>query len=86
MGEHRWQPDQPSSWQEIVNDRGARVPEHTFTQPVPVTVRVAWAVDGPEYIDTVALGWSSSLVYVRIADRRCQTSVLWLDATDVQRR
>jgi hypothetical protein len=32
------------------------VPEHTFGQPVPVVVRVLWAEDGEEQIETVALG------------------------------
>jgi hypothetical protein len=34
------------------------MPEHTFNQPVPVVVRVEWADDGEEHIDTVTLGWT----------------------------
>jgi hypothetical protein len=35
-----------SPGQAILNDTGARQPEHTFRQPVPITARVVWADDG----------------------------------------
>jgi hypothetical protein len=72
--------------QPITNDIGARQPEHLLKPPVPVTVRVVWVEDGEERIDTVALGWSGRNVYVRIADARCRTTAVWLDAADVTRR
>lgn len=51
-------PRQPgwSPGQAILNSTGAREPEHTFGQPVPITARVVWADDGEEHIDTNALG------------------------------
>jgi hypothetical protein len=47
-----------SAGQRILNSTGARVPEHTFSQPVPITARIVWADDGEEFIETVAAGWS----------------------------
>jgi hypothetical protein len=47
-----------SPGQAILNDTGAREPEHTFHQPVPITARIVWADDGEEHIETVALGWT----------------------------
>jgi hypothetical protein len=67
------QRQQTNAWspgQKILNDTGARMPEHTFPQPVPVTARVVWADDGEEHIDTVALGWTGRDVYVRMSDTR----------------
>jgi hypothetical protein len=43
-------------------------------------------LDGEERIDTVALGWNGQHVYVRMADARCRTRAIWLDAADVTRR
>jgi hypothetical protein len=43
-GERNQQP----SWspgQAILNDTGAREPEHTFNQPLPITARIVWADD-----------------------------------------
>ena len=45
---------QPST----LNDTGAREPEHTFHQPVPIVARIVWEHDCEEQIETVALGWS----------------------------
>jgi hypothetical protein len=44
--------------QAILNSAGARVPEHTFGQPVPVVVRIVWEHDGEEHLETVTLGWT----------------------------
>ena len=52
------EPPQPS-WtpgQAILNDTGARMPEHTLDPPVPVTARIVWEDDGEEYIETEAGG------------------------------
>jgi hypothetical protein len=54
-----------SPGQRILNGLGARIPEHTFNQPVPITARIVWADDGEEFIATVAAGWSGQNVYVR---------------------
>jgi hypothetical protein len=72
-----------SPGQAILDDTGAREPEHTFHQPVPITARVVWADDGEEHLDTVALGWTGRDVYVR---RRYRLTSVWLDAADVTRR
>jgi hypothetical protein len=47
-----------SPGQAILNSTGARVPEHTFGQPVPITARIVWEQDGEEQVQTVALGWT----------------------------
>jgi hypothetical protein len=75
-----------SPGQRILNDTGAREPEHTFGQPVPVVARIVWEHDGEERIETVALGWTASDVYVRMPDRRYNRTAVWLDASDVKRR
>jgi hypothetical protein len=86
------QRQQTNAWspgQKILNDTGARAPEHTFHHlppTVPITARILWADDGEEYIDTVALGWTGQDVYVRMTDRRYQLRAVWLDAGDVTRR
>ncbi len=72
--------------QAILNDTGAREPEHTFHQPVPNVARIVWEQDGEEHVDTVALGWTGRDVYVRMSDRRYQLRAVWLDAADVTRR
>ena len=66
--------------------RGCHVPEHLLNPPVPVTVWVVWETDGEEQVATEALGWSGQSVYVRLADSRCRTNAIWLDAVDVTRR
>jgi hypothetical protein len=75
-----------SPGQKILNDTGAREPEHTFRQPVPIKARIVWAEDGEEYIETVAAGWTGRDVYVRLPDRRYRFTSVWLDADDVKRR
>ena len=83
------QRQQANAWspgQKILNDTGARVPEHTFNQPVPIVARIVWADDGEEHIETVAAGWSGQLVYVRLPDTRYRLTSVWLDASDVRRR
>jgi hypothetical protein len=81
------QRQQSNAWspgQAILNDTGARQPEHTFHQPVPIVARIVWADDGEEYVETVALGWSGR--YVRMSEPRYQLRAVWLDAADVTRR
>jgi hypothetical protein len=79
-------PPWEAGFQAIVNDRGARRPEHTFAKPVPITARICWEQDGEEQVETEALGWSGRDVYVRMPDRRYRFTACWLDADDVQRR
>jgi hypothetical protein len=83
------QRQQTNAWspgQKILNSTGARVPEHTFHQPVPVVARIVWADDGEEFIETVAAGWTGRDVYVRLPDPRYRLTSVWLDAADVKRR
>jgi hypothetical protein len=83
------QRQQTKAWspgQRILNDTGARVPEHTFHQPVPIIARIVWEQDGEEHIDTEAAGWSGQNVYVRLPDPRYRLTSVWLDAADVKRR
>ena len=75
-----------SPGQKILNDTGARQPEHTFHQPVTIVARIVWADDGEEHIDTVAAGWSGQNVYVRLPDPRYRLTSVWLNAADVKRR
>jgi hypothetical protein len=56
--------------QAILNETGARMPEHTFGQPVPITARIEWAEDGVEQLETEALGWTDRRAYVRLPDSR----------------
>jgi hypothetical protein len=80
---------QTNAWspgQAILTSTGARQPEHTFKEPVPITARIVWADDGEEFIETVAAGWSGQNVYVRLPDRRYRRISVWLDAADVKRR
>jgi hypothetical protein len=55
-----------------LNNTGARVPEHKFNQPVPITARIVWELDGEEHIETVALGWTGRGRYVCMSDTRYQ--------------
>lgn len=54
--------------------------------PVPVTVRLVWADDGPEEIDTVARSWSGELVLVDVIDARSLLRGVWVHKDDVRRR
>jgi hypothetical protein len=61
------QRQQNNAWspgQRILNGTSARVPEHTFGQPVPIVARIVWEHDGEENIETVALGWTGQNVYI----------------------
>jgi hypothetical protein len=74
-----------SPGQRILNDTGARVPEHRLDRPVPVVVRVVWEHDGEEHVETEALGWTGQNVYLRLPDPRCRFTAVWLDASDLKR-
>lgn len=83
MGGHH---EPTKHWQDTLNDAGGRPAEHLCEPPIPVTVRVVWATDGEEHIETVAVGWSGRLVKVRMDDRRWHANAMWLRAEDVRRR
>jgi hypothetical protein len=53
---------------------------------VPVVVRIEWAEDGVEQLETEALGWTDRRVYVRLPGSRWRFTAVWLDAYDVRRR
>ena len=79
----------PPPWeagrQGILNALEAQVPQHPFGQPVPVMVRIEWAEDGVEELETEALGWTDRRVYVRLPDSRWRFTSIWLDASNVRR-
>jgi hypothetical protein len=66
--------------------RGTDARAHTFRQPVLVTVRIEWAEDGVEQLETEALGWTDRRVYVRLPDSRWRFTSVWLRTEDVKRR
>ena len=72
--------------QRILNDAGARMPEHGLDPPVPVTARIVWEDDGVEQLETEALGWTDRRVYARLPDSRWRFTAVWLAAADVKRR
>ncbi|HET6753642.1 MAG TPA: hypothetical protein VFH23_06805 [Jiangellaceae bacterium] len=80
----------PPPWeagrQGILNALEAQMPEHTLRHPVPVVVRIEWAKDGVEQLETEALGWTDRRVYVRLPDSRWRFTSAWLRAEDVRRR
>ena len=65
--------------------RGADAAAH-IRQPVPVVVRIEWAEDGEEHLETVALGWTGQRAYIRLPDPRYRFTAVWLRAEDVKRR
>ena len=64
----------------------------TARGPIPVRVRLVWAVDGEEWQDGRAVGWSVRRGYVPVVlvelprEPRCRTTSVWVAASDVQRR
>lgn len=73
-----------SRHQRILNARA--VPERfTPGEPVPVQVRLQWADDGTEVIETVATAWTTPLVLVLVEDPRSPTRGVWVPARDVRR-
>ena len=75
-------------WQAITNAR--EVPErhlqHELAAPIPVRVRLIWAKDGVEFIDTLAVGWAGQLVHVQVRDVRLRARYVWVHVEHVQRR
>lgn len=77
-----------AQWQPIVNEQPIPPRRAQVSSGVPgrVSVRVVWARDGVEHLDTVAWSWTSRAVLVELHDRRRQTIGVWLPARDVKRR
>ena len=74
-----------SAGRAILNDAGARMPDHRCR--IPVQARIEWVDTGQEeWIDTVALGWSDDLVYIDMWNTGYGLNACWLRADDVQRR
>lgn len=75
-------------WQPLTNAR--EVPERRLqrelTTPIPVRVRLIWAKDGVEFIDTLAVGWAGQLVHVQLRDVRSRAASAWVHAEHVVRR
>jgi hypothetical protein len=71
----------------ILNDAGARRPEHSLWPHVPILARVVWADTGlEEWIETTAMGWTGDLVYVDMRRTDYGVNACWLHADDVRRR
>lgn len=79
--------DVPAWWagrQRILNARA--VPERfTRCEPVPVRVRLRWADDGVQHLDTTATAWTTPLVLIQVNDPRSPTRGVWVPASDVTR-
>lgn len=79
--------DVPAWWaghQRILNARA--VPERfTRCEPIPVRVRVRWADDGVQHLDTTATAWTTPLVLIQVDDPRSVTRGIWVPAADVTR-
>lgn len=54
--------------------------------PLEVAARLAWAVDGEEWVAARARAWTRSLVLVELRDERWPLGLAWLPAADVRRR
>ncbi|MGW6132349.1 hypothetical protein ACWFNE_20175 [Cellulomonas sp. NPDC055163] len=75
-------------WQRLANE--VDVPpareQTTAPAPVPCMARLMWEVDGPEIVETEAIGWTSAAVLVRVYDRRWRLGGVWVPVSDVRRR
>jgi len=58
---------------------------HDVPNPIQVRVRLQWEKDGEEYVDTIAVEWTSQLVRVAMNDRRWMLAAAWVGADDVRR-
>lgn len=80
--------DKAPAWHEgLVPILNAHPVPSRFTRarpPIPVRARIGWA-SGAETVQTVATGWTSTLVLVQLSDRRCQFRGVWLPLCDVER-
>ncbi|MFS0701138.1 hypothetical protein AB6N24_14305 [Cellulomonas sp. 179-A 4D5 NHS] len=75
-------------WQRLVNEVDVP-PAHeqtTAPAPVPCVARLAWEHDGPQLVETEAIGWTPAAVLVRIYDPRRQLGGVWVPVSDVRRR
>lgn len=75
-------------WRQIHNARD--VPPMSAQRdaplPIPVRARLVWEREGEELVNTLALGWTPTLVRVEIRDDRWRIHAAWLAAQDVARR
>lgn len=53
---------------------------------IPARARLLWALDGVEWVDTVATAWTASAVLVDVLDGRWQLNAAWLPVDSVRRR
>ncbi|WP_258723241.1 hypothetical protein [Cellulomonas sp. NS3] len=58
----------------------------TAPTPVPCVARLVWEDDGPEVVETEAIGWTPAAVLVRVYDRRWRLGGVWVPVSDVRRR
>lgn len=77
------------SWQRVLNEHPipARRLQRTDRAEAQVGARLVWERDGAEWLETVAMAWTSDLVLVRVEDpRRGKVIGVWLSPADVRRR
>jgi hypothetical protein len=86
MGTHAARQPGWSPGQRILNDADAREPEHRLDPPVPVVARFCGKTTARSTSTPEAAGWSGQLVYVRVPDTRHRLTLVWLAASDVERR
>jgi hypothetical protein len=74
-------------WQALVNEVEVPPAGSQTTAPAPVrcVVRLVWEVDGPELVETEAIGWTRQAVLVRVYDRRWRLGGVWVPVADVRR-
>ncbi|MFS0700271.1 hypothetical protein AB6N24_09895 [Cellulomonas sp. 179-A 4D5 NHS] len=75
-------------WQRLVNEVEVPPARSQTTAPAPVAcvARLVWEVDGPELVETEAIGWTPAAVLVRVYDRRWRLGGAWVPVSDVRRR
>lgn len=82
--------NQPRAWddglQQILNDHPVPQKWTRHRAGIPVEARIEWSQDGVERIQTLAFGWTRTLVLIRVSDGRYQLRGAWVPATDVRRR
>lgn len=71
--------------QEVLNAVPVPSNWHIASEPIDVTVRLVWELDGEERVRGHATRWTDSVVYVELDERRIRTTGVWVNASDVRR-
>ena len=76
-------------WQRVLNEHWPPGPAYRVpvaAQPIAVRVRVDWQRDGTEWLDGLAVRWTSGAVMVQLDDQRLGPLATWVAPADVVRR